>query len=233
MYCICQDETVSIDMSLWKMLGRKISSLGMVVDGARKRLDAVEQDAISSNGEKRNASVEEELTSFFANSVTSKKANQKKSPVVKGSIQSFFKRAKNNEPAKSKSKAIAVGKPSKLQAPLCVSLLDDNEQRICESHKVDASACISLLDDDEDDGLRQYDAVATDNQKPRSKRVGQCHDADKQEIEGVTEEWQCPVCTYINHSESKCAMCDNERQMSHGVSEDVTSDNLQHSLCKG
>ena len=40
-------------------------------------------------------------------------------------------------------------------------------------------------------------------------RDDQAHGNEHEEIE---EKWNCQVCTYINHSETKCAMCDNERQ---------------------
>lgn len=33
MYCVCKDETLSVDMSIWAMLGRKVGTLGKVLDG--------------------------------------------------------------------------------------------------------------------------------------------------------------------------------------------------------
>jgi hypothetical protein len=34
-YMVCKDESVSIDMTLWRLLGRKINILGQVVDGKK------------------------------------------------------------------------------------------------------------------------------------------------------------------------------------------------------
>ena len=44
MYCICKDEDISVDMTLWNMLSRKVGNLGAVFDGSRAKLNAVEQD---------------------------------------------------------------------------------------------------------------------------------------------------------------------------------------------
>jgi SWI/SNF-related matrix-associated actin-dependent regulator 1 of chromatin subfamily A len=35
MFCVCKDEDLSVDMSLWKMLGKKTSNLGRVIDGEK------------------------------------------------------------------------------------------------------------------------------------------------------------------------------------------------------
>lgn len=34
-YFVCQDELLSVDMQLWNMLGRKVGTLGKVVDGCK------------------------------------------------------------------------------------------------------------------------------------------------------------------------------------------------------
>jgi hypothetical protein len=36
-YMVCKDETLSLDMTMWKMLGKKIGTLGQVVDGNKVR----------------------------------------------------------------------------------------------------------------------------------------------------------------------------------------------------
>jgi hypothetical protein len=89
MYCVCKDADVSVDMSLWAMLGRKVGTLGRVVDGQRgKGMNANEMEGMPS---KQNVSAEEELASFFAsNSKTTSQKSKTKGPPVKGSIQSFF-----------------------------------------------------------------------------------------------------------------------------------------------
>lgn len=35
MYCVCKDESLSVDMRLWSMLGRKVGTLGRVIDGCK------------------------------------------------------------------------------------------------------------------------------------------------------------------------------------------------------
>ena len=90
MYCICKDEDVSVDMTLWNMISRKVGNLGAVVDGERVKLNAVEQEISSKksgSSHGNGASVEEELNTFFASSKVSSARKQKKGgPVVKGSI---------------------------------------------------------------------------------------------------------------------------------------------------
>jgi hypothetical protein len=92
MYCICKDEEVSVDMSLWSMLSRKVGNLGRVVDGERGQLNAVEQevDGEGSISSRKGASVEDELVSFFATNSNVEARKQKSGPIVKGTIQSFF-----------------------------------------------------------------------------------------------------------------------------------------------
>jgi SWI/SNF-related matrix-associated actin-dependent regulator 1 of chromatin subfamily A len=36
-YMVCKDESLSLDMTMWKMLGKKIETLGQVVDGNEVR----------------------------------------------------------------------------------------------------------------------------------------------------------------------------------------------------
>ncbi len=80
MFCVCKDHELSVDLSLWKMLGRKTSNLGRMIDG-KKGLSMKAVDA--ENG----APSELELSSFFAETCPS---NIGKRNEVKGSIQSFF-----------------------------------------------------------------------------------------------------------------------------------------------
>jgi hypothetical protein len=35
LYFVCQDQSLSVDMQLWNMLGRKVGTLGKVVDGCK------------------------------------------------------------------------------------------------------------------------------------------------------------------------------------------------------
>ena len=37
MYCVCREQELSVDMSLWSMLSRKVGQLGKVLDGCKVR----------------------------------------------------------------------------------------------------------------------------------------------------------------------------------------------------
>ncbi len=80
MFCVCKDPDISVDLSLWKMLGRKVNNLGRMIDGKK----GLSMDAI--DAEKGTPS-EQELSSFFAETCPS---DTGKNIAVKGSIQSFF-----------------------------------------------------------------------------------------------------------------------------------------------
>lgn len=194
MYCICKDEEVSVDMSLWSMLGRKVGNLGRVVDGERgKGLNAVERDAGASSpdgGDANAVSVEEELSSFFASSTVSSSGKPGKGPVVKGTIQSFFgKQAKKLSTKKSSAKtsefeAEGVSLVNKENAPnlkaACISLLDNGtakkiggttkKSRFFTKEKTPEAklTCISLLDDDDCDEGNDISAIEA---KPMRKRA--------------------------------------------------------------
>ena len=96
MYAVCKDEDMSVDMSLWRMLGRKVGNLGKVIDGCR---DASMGAKIKSEGDSTGCayeSAQDELTRFFAevSSVVTKSPDLP----VKGSIMSFFKSATSASP---------------------------------------------------------------------------------------------------------------------------------------
>ena len=83
MYCVCKEEALSVDLSLWSMLGRKVNALGKIIDGQKKNgMNAVDTE--------NNAPSEEQLTEFFANTCPDIDNSGKEKRCVKGSIQSFF-----------------------------------------------------------------------------------------------------------------------------------------------
>uniref|UniRef100_A0A7S3QB74 Uncharacterized protein n=1 Tax=Chaetoceros debilis TaxID=122233 RepID=A0A7S3QB74_9STRA len=90
MYCVCKDTDLSVDPALWKMLGRKVSNLGRMIDGEKgASMNAVDTE----NG----APSEQELSSFFAETCATKGSPDVKAPIAKGSIQSFFKKPSTNK----------------------------------------------------------------------------------------------------------------------------------------
>lgn len=97
MFCVCKDTDLSVDLSLWKMLGRKVNNLGRMIDG---QMDA----GMNATETENNVSVDQELASFFADALPTGNIIPAKSSVPsKGSIQTFFKKPGSNNYAKSKS----------------------------------------------------------------------------------------------------------------------------------
>ena len=233
MYCICKDEDVSVDMSLWQMIARKVGNLGKVVDGERAKLNAVEKDNIPSNKEKAGASVEEELTTFFASSNLSPAKRQKKGgPVVKGSIQSFFNKSKTTKPSSS----LVVGKEKanarKAKVVECISLLDDDDsdkqKRVPQQNTL--TNTITLLDDDD---IKQTKKIVNSG-KVSGTTVFTCHACtydNEMDVEAcaicsapriyptkssntseATSQWSCRKCTYLNESgATNCDICQEMR----------------------
>ncbi|CAB9499376.1 annealing helicase and endonuclease ZRANB3 [Seminavis robusta] len=119
MYFICKDPTISVDLQLWNMLGRKVGTLEQVIEGGtgkeRAALAAVEQE----EQQPRQQSAQEELTTFFAETAA---AEAKAPPKVatKGSILSFFQKKKaSNEvsAATTNNNSVAASKPQAVRRP--------------------------------------------------------------------------------------------------------------------
>jgi hypothetical protein len=88
-YLVCRDPELSVDMQLWSMLGRKVGTLGRVVDGdANASLNAhiAEDGGVAPKGQSGQA----ELQSFFAETPR----NESSKVPVKGTIMSFFQKQK-------------------------------------------------------------------------------------------------------------------------------------------
>ena len=208
-------------MILWRMLSRKVGSLGRVVDGQRgSSLNAEEVDGsskISSAGK----SVEEELSNFFATSkVSGNKPAKKNGPVIKGSIQSFFKKQSDKAPSQSSKKkrpATTSNLSSKRQHADCISLLDDddddndddtdNKSKLSTVKSKPQMSCISLLDEDEC--------------KAKPRKPSPCANEDS--------DWACHLCTYLNPAKrSTCELCHTERQTK---ASHLTESNLDEWRC--
>ena len=102
-YCVCKDRELSVDLSLWAMIGRKVNNLGRMIDG--------ERNASMNANDVENSS--EELTSFFAdNNPNQEVTNENTSAPVKGSIQSFFM-PKPNKSLNQEKKQICSNKIEK------------------------------------------------------------------------------------------------------------------------
>lgn len=99
LYLICQDSNFSIDTQLWKMLGRKIGTLGRVVDGeknASMNAKMVRGESLPSG---KGKSVQDELQSFFSETSPQDLPSSEKKIPVKGTLMSFFKKQEKSASA--------------------------------------------------------------------------------------------------------------------------------------
>lgn len=100
MYCACKDADLSVDMQLWKMLGRKVGNLGRIIEGEKGL-------SLHADQTENSAPSEQELASFFAETCPSESNQTNGHSTVKGSIQSYF--MKKSESSKT---TIETAKPS-------------------------------------------------------------------------------------------------------------------------
>lgn len=136
MYLVCEDSSISVDMQLWEMLGRKVNNLGRVVDGERNTsLDASRAD---DGGPRREGtqSVQAELQSFFADTSNKSDKSQMHKTPAKGTIMSFFaKQQKQDGRLETKSLAgtpgIVASRASKETSLASASPIDNQVQWDC------------------------------------------------------------------------------------------------------
>ena len=239
MYCICKDEDVSVDMSLWSMIARKVGNLGRVVDGERAKLNAVEKDNDVGPKQTNSASVEEELTTFFASSgVSSAKKQKKCGQVVKGSIESFFSKAKTKTKKVDKGKTTTTNITATTVAE-CISLLDDHDddKKATKPRAPNVAATISLLDDDDECDVQNSAKASTSTASTAVFVCRKCTFENQADVSActicneprsspinvgvplgstlppLTQDWSCHKCTYINNSGTTCCdMCREERK---------------------
>lgn len=119
LYLICQDAKVSVDPQLWKMLARKIGTLGKVIDGENNAsMNAKEAPANGIPNNPKRQSVQDELQSFFADTSPNDTSTGTPKIPIKGTIMSFFKKqsesSKKNEqqPKKKNTTPPRVTTPS-------------------------------------------------------------------------------------------------------------------------
>ncbi|KAL3817457.1 hypothetical protein ACHAXA_001464 [Cyclostephanos tholiformis] len=226
MYCICKDEEVSCDMSLWSMLARKVGNLGKVVDGERGQLDAVERENdASSDGEKsqsrarncKGTSVEDELMSFFASSTIATCGKQTKGPIVKGTIQSFFmKQTKKCGSSKDAPVVYEAGEASTRNVAACISLLEeieDEPEYNCTPRSIDKDNAPSHSCSLQKSILQ---SSQTDSRPPSSRlRLAlpwpeATHSTEK--LVPISSSWSCTVCTYNNRGDTTiCQICNTTK----------------------
>lgn len=239
MYCICKDEEVSVDMTLWSMLSSKVGNLGRVVDGERGQLDALEKDVDCQFATPRRSgasSVEEDLSSFFASSKKSSAAKTNTDSVVKGTIQSFFMKQSDKKVQKSDGALIDEKTKSTSNETACISLLDDEDDDIgrpmsltyekkSQIHKKKhdtVSACISLLEEEDEECEK-----VTSSQAYTQNLVEQSVPPPDTVTNDTT--FICHGCTFKNQTDmNKCIVCQTPRR---GLEPDSLSTSWSCVIC--
>jgi hypothetical protein len=146
MYLVCDDSELSIDMQLWRMLGRKINNLGRIMDGvsgAGLNASKASEDAFCSGG-KGGVSVQDELQSFFADNAN--KEMEKKRTPVKGTIQSFFAKQMSAEKDPKSKSADCGGKLASIAEKVewdCVACTYQNSQTKSKSGCLKCEMCLT------------------------------------------------------------------------------------------
>eukprot|EP00557_Chaetoceros_sp_GSL56_P007692 CAMPEP_0176504824 /NCGR_PEP_ID=MMETSP0200_2-20121128/16158_1 /TAXON_ID=947934 /ORGANISM="Chaetoceros sp., Strain GSL56" /LENGTH=930 /DNA_ID=CAMNT_0017904319 /DNA_START=273 /DNA_END=3065 /DNA_ORIENTATION=+ len=195
MFCVCKDTELSVDMSLWKMLGRKVNNIGRMVDGEK----GASMNAINSDN---SAPSEQELSAFFAESCPDHASGSKLQSPVKGSIQSFFCQKRSAVASSMNSskfpKSVSVGKsvtPEGEKDPFSKQLYARNSYSPisasleAKSEKWDCELC-------------------TFSNKANARTCDICGQSKFSQVILLQESTQCPTCTYLNENVSlKCAMC--------------------------
>lgn len=205
-YCVCKDEDLSIDMTIWKMLSNKTGNLSRIVDGERKGLDAVEMSMTVNNvgeGSSSEVSTEaEQLVNFFASTKTTQSAKANAGPPVKGTIQSFFKKqaaAKDTSKAPPSACGAKKLKSSGKTSPnsvACISLLDNDEV----TSFVHCSTCTFQNNTEATVCMMCSSPIAGVSSKPTANEQIQ------------EQEWACPACTFENKDELlACDVCGTKR----------------------
>lgn len=151
-YLVCEDSELSLDMELWKMLSRKVSSLGKVIDGQRDASLKADRDVSGASG-RSGMSVQDELTGFFAEASTMK--DGKEPP--KGSILSFFSKKKEKK-VEGPGIEIPSSKPPprRMMKWSCSACTYDNACEMSRSGWLACEICgtPSNLGEDGDDAVR-------------------------------------------------------------------------------
>ena len=210
MYCICKDADVSVDMSLWNMLGRKVGTLGRVVDG--KRGNGMNATEVDGNASKVGVSAEEELASFFASNATSTMQKSKATgPPVKGTIQSFF----SKQASKTKKTTPVEHVPARVipraeqKDSITISLIDESDEGsvIKEMEKFEHLPFSCHACTFENRGGHSCEMCGTQRivtSKTQSTYIGSKTNA----IQTPNNEWACATCTLLNKSTYlSCSAC--------------------------
>ena len=213
MYCVCKDTEMSVDLSLWKMLGRKVNNLGRMIDGERGA-------GMHASETENNASSDQELASFFADSLSHDITSNKLTVPVKGSIQSFFKKPSSNQEATGthKTSSTILG-TSKTQVKNKITpgrkrSLESSQSTSSTIHQ-DASWDCSICtynNESEPMSCKMCGAKKSKNSEPTTlERKRQIVSSQSTTYSSA---WDCSICTFKNKSGPlSCNMCGAKRAM--------------------
>eukprot|EP00559_Dactyliosolen_fragilissimus_P005494 CAMPEP_0184872242 /NCGR_PEP_ID=MMETSP0580-20130426/41171_1 /TAXON_ID=1118495 /ORGANISM="Dactyliosolen fragilissimus" /LENGTH=1184 /DNA_ID=CAMNT_0027375001 /DNA_START=422 /DNA_END=3976 /DNA_ORIENTATION=- len=199
MYCVCKDESQSLDVCLWSMLGRKIGTLGRIVDGKKNcTMNAQEEEHATTYNERNNTptggSVEAELTSFFADTNPSSSLSSPATTTpVKGSIQSFFVKQNRNVTPDNKSiqhESISINKNGETT-----------------SFSTIYWKCTKCTYENHNDPNSKFCEMCGTQKKRKHTEVELNFGVSRKKDNSLV--WSCKACTFENTGRTlrKCAMC--------------------------
>ena len=209
-YMVCRDEDLSLDPMLWRMLGKKIGTLGQIVDGKKERPYlhvAMEQQAMQ-----QPRSVQEEVSDFFAMEQEVDKLTRK--TPVKGSIESFFKPRSSKEP-RSVNSVFKTPFASKSSATPKVT----NDGNYTKSWECSVSEVENIMDCVSCQRIpcvcgNLHNSVSKTTITGEAKQVLlQDHQAEATSPKIGFVEWACERCTFLNKKACNsasfyhCKMC--------------------------
>lgn len=191
MYCVCKDADMSVDMSLWKMLGKKVSNLGRMIDGEKGA-------SMNAKDSENSAPSEQELATFFADTCPNETENKKKAP-AKGSIQSFFKKSSQKVSMNMVKSYAVTPESSKVESLLCNSTIKKSTNSIVTSiSKQKPMETISTWSCN----------MCTFSNQSKSAACVMCGTPPLAQVPIKETTVECGTCTYKNKSTSSiCTIC--------------------------
>ncbi|KAL7563289.1 hypothetical protein ACA910_016649 [Epithemia clementina (nom. ined.)] len=216
-YCLCQDEKLSLDPTLCRMLGHKMNTLLQVVDGgasgksnflahAPNKIGGLNENGTAA-GQEQGRSGTEEVTDFFANLNQS----QPKRPAVRGSIESFFSKSTATPLGSTRENRsqISSSVPSSFSEMNVAAASVKPQQDLHNSWTCDT--CTFAENHNQRCDVCNKPQVLESSQES-VMAVGRTFMSANQKVDSVVE-WSCSSCTFVNSKYRsadevyQCEMC--------------------------
>ena len=238
-YCINKDTSSSIDMVLWDIIGRKMKNVGMIIDGTLGSMDVSSNTSPTrkkiSSSPPGSSSGEVELIKFFSEeaAVSNRKKGGAGKPLVRGSIQSFFRKqtSKNLTPLlktpssvskfngehslssrihsdKSKVSRVSVGSDDEVS-----KRIKSWNCKLCTFENTTMSLKCDMCGYKNNE---QSFSTPLDASVHSRKTASSTHGDSNDKVESIIslKLWKCEQCTFINENSSSstsCSMCHSKR----------------------